>query len=152
MCLLSSVALRFDSVLNKALWLAYLDLKLADVSPTYVSIVLPQVTTRCLSLGILSQGGTLCFSGNCISPRFRRLCFLLFPSMIVFTLSMQLYELFTVFRLKMLWSLLVAGKQLSSIFENSLPMFLFTFRSYGGLYQIILCFLDLFFASGIGCS
>ena len=44
MCLLSSVALRFDSILNEALWLAYLDLKLVAVNPTYVSTLLPQVT------------------------------------------------------------------------------------------------------------
>ena len=44
MCLLSSVALRFDSILNEASWLAYLDLKLVAVNPTYVSILLPQVT------------------------------------------------------------------------------------------------------------
>ena len=44
MCLLRAVALRFDSILNEALWLAYLDLKLVAVNPTYVSILLPQVT------------------------------------------------------------------------------------------------------------
>ena len=46
MCLLSSVALRFDSILNEALCLAYLDLKLVAVNPTYVSTLLPQVTVR----------------------------------------------------------------------------------------------------------
>lgn len=44
MCLLSSVAFRFVSVLNEALWFAYLDLKLVAVSPVYVSVALPQVT------------------------------------------------------------------------------------------------------------
>ena len=44
MCLLSSVVLHFDFTLNEALWLAYLDLKLVDVNPTYVSTLLAQVT------------------------------------------------------------------------------------------------------------
>ena len=44
MCLLSSVALCFYSILNEALWLAYLDLKLVAVNPKYVSAVLLQVT------------------------------------------------------------------------------------------------------------
>ena len=44
MCLLSSVRLHFDSILNEALWVAYLDLKLVDVNPTYVSTLLLQVT------------------------------------------------------------------------------------------------------------
>ena len=45
MCLPSSFALHFVPVLNEALRLAELDLKLVAVSPTYVSTVLPQVTT-----------------------------------------------------------------------------------------------------------
>ena len=44
MGLLSSVVLCFDSILDEALWLVYLDLKLVAVNPKYVSAVLPQVT------------------------------------------------------------------------------------------------------------
>ena len=137
MCLLSSVALRFDSILNEALWLAYLDLKLVAVNPTYVSILLPQVTVARYTMSLArhspSRGhvaflGQLHFFTVMGSSLFLSI-FLLFPSMIVFTLSMQLYEILTVFRLKILWSLLDAGKHLSSIFKNSLPIFDFTLRS-----------------------
>ena len=50
-----SVALRFDSVLNEALWLAYLDLKLVAVNPAYVSTVLPQVTVARYTMSLARQ-------------------------------------------------------------------------------------------------
>ena len=89
------------------------------VSLTYVSTVSLQVTTAWYmsfvrhspSRGDVVLLGQLHFFSVSASL-FNS--FLLFPSMIVFTLGMQLYEIFTVFRLKILWSLLVAGKQLSS--------------------------------------
>ena len=158
MCLLSSVTLRFDSVLNEALWLAYLDLKLVAVSPTYVSTLLLQVTTALHTISFVRHSPSrrhVVLLGQLRSFSDSETSFnssLLFPSMIVFTLGMQLYEIFTVFRLKILWSLLVAGKQLSSILKNSLSMFVSTFRSYGGLYQIMLRFMDIFFASDLGFS
>ena len=92
-------------LLNEALWLAYLDLKLVDVKPTYVSTLLPQVTvvqyTMLLARHSPSRGhaaflGQLHFFSVMGFSLFLSI-FLLFPSMIVFTLGMQLYEILTVF-------------------------------------------------------
>ena len=55
MCLLSSVELRFDSILNLALWLAYVDLKLVAVNPMYVSTLLPQVTVMWYMMSLARQ-------------------------------------------------------------------------------------------------
>ena len=106
MCLLRAVALRFDSILNEALWLAYLDLKLVAVNPTYVSTLLQRVTVVRYTMSLARHSpsrGHVAFLGQLhffMGSSLFLSIFLLFPSMIVFTLGMQLYEILTVFRLK----------------------------------------------------
>ena len=68
---------------------------------------------------------------------------LLWLSIVLFMFGRQLYDSFIVFLLKIFLSACPSGKQLLTIEKNVLPMFVFTLRSNGGLYQVI--FRDLFY-------
>ena len=86
-------------------------------------------------LHFLSESCLLCFSA-CIF-------LLLSLSMMTSRFGMQLYDNLMVFLLNILWRLFDVGKHCPMIFRNSLPTLVFTFLLYGGLYQMILCFLVL---------
>ena len=135
MCLLSSVLFRFCFDLNDALWFANLALKLVAVIPTYVSSLSPHVTVAWYTMSLTRHSpfkghvaffGQLHFLGSLFSISSS---FLLFPSITAFMFGIQLYESFTVFLLKILYSLLLGGKHLVMILKNSFPMLVLTLKS-----------------------
>ena len=149
MCLLSSVALRFALELNEALWFASLVLNVVAVSPTYVSVFVPLVTVAWYTMFWVKHSP---FSGHVLvfgQLHFRSLLeelqafsFLLFSSSIITaTLGIQLYDSFTMFLLKILWSLLDGVKHCFIMLRNFFPIFVLTFWLYGGLYQMSFRFL-----------
>ena len=129
MCLLSSVLFRFCFDLNDALWFSNLALKLVAVIPTYVSSLSSHVTVAWYTMSLArhspSRGHVAFFEQLHFLESLLSVLssFLLFPSITAFMFCIQLYESFTVFLLKILYSVLLGGgEHLVMILKNSFPI------------------------------